>query len=133
MRAFIMQRVKETAEGIAKSGGGNASVEWISDGYIPPLINNIALTNRMVPTLQRVVGKEKAIESKPLTASEDFSFYAQEIPSMFYSVGITPPGAPASLVAANHSPRFQIDETGLLPALRATVHLAFDYMATDGK
>jgi amidohydrolase len=131
-RSFIMQRVKETAEGIAKSGGGEASVEWISDGYIP-LINNAALTNRMVPTLQRTVGTDKVVEIKPLTPSEDFSFYAQEIPAFFYFVGITPAGVPAALVAANHSPRFQIDEAGLLPALRATVHFAFDYPTTSAK
>jgi amidohydrolase len=131
MRSFIMQRVKETAEGIAKSGGGDASVEW-RGGYVP-LINNVALTNRMVPTLQRVVGTDNAFEAKPRTAAEDFAFYAQAIPSMYYFVGITPPGVPASLVAANHSPRFQIDESGLLPALRATVHFAFDYSATSAK
>ena len=50
-----------------------------------------------------------------------------------YFVGITSPGTPVSLVAGNHSPRFQIDEAGLLPALRATVHLAFDYMTTTAK
>src|SRR5262249_30881372 len=125
MRSFIMQRVKEMAEGIARSGGGEAAVEWISDGPIP-LVNDVSLTNRMVPTLQGVVGAQRAIEVKPITPAEDFSFYAQEIPAMFYFVGITPPGTPVSLVAGNHSPRFQIDEAGLLPALRATVHLAID-------
>ena len=63
----------------------------------------------MLPTLQRIVGTGKAIEHKPLTPSEDFSFYAQEIPGFFYRVGIAPPGVPAALVAANHSLRFQID------------------------
>jgi len=52
---------------------------------------------------------------------------------MYYFVGVTPPGVPASLAAANHSPRFQIDEAALLPALRTTVHLAFDYMGASGK
>jgi amidohydrolase len=130
MRSLIMQRVKETAEGIAKSGGGDASVEWSSSGYIP-LINDLTLTNRMMPTLQRVVGTHNAFETKPRTAAEDFSFYAQQIPSMYYFVGITPPGVLHA--EANHSPRFQIDESGLLPALRATVHLAFDYSATSAK
>jgi len=40
---------------------------------------------------------------------------------------------PASLVATNHSPRFQIDEAAMLPALKATVHLAFDYAATSAR
>jgi hypothetical protein len=35
---------------------GEATVEWISEGHIP-LINNIALTHRMVPTLQCIAGR----------------------------------------------------------------------------
>jgi len=132
MRDFIMRRVNETAELIAKSGGGDASVEW-REGGATPLTNNAELTNRMLPTLRRVAGADKTIEGKPRTASEDFSDYAKEIPAMFYHVGATPPGIPASLVATNHSPRFQIDEAALLPALRATVHVAFDYLSGVGK
>ena len=132
MRSFIKQRVTETAELIAKSGGGDALVEWRSGGATP-LVNNAALTSRMVPTLQRIVGADRATESRPLMPSEDFALFAEEIPAMYYFVGVTPPGVPASLAAANHSPRFQIDEAALLPALRTTVHLAFDYMGASGK
>ena len=127
MRDFIMRRVKETAEAIARSGGGDATTEWISDGYIP-LINDVALTQRMVPTLQRVAGKDKVIEIKPRTPAEDFSFYAREIPGLFFFVGITPRDVPPTLVAVNHSPRFRIDESGLLTGLRAMVHVGFDYL-----
>jgi amidohydrolase len=131
MRDFIMRRVTETAEAIAKSGGGEAAVEWISDGYIP-LINNPPLTQRMLPTLQRVAGVDKVLEVPRRTAAEDFSFFAQEIPGFFYFVGITP--SHLGLTAApNHSPRFQVDESGLLTALNATVHVAFDYMANPSQ
>jgi len=129
-RTFIMRRVTETAEGIARSSGGEASVEWNAEGYIP-LMNDVALTSRMLPTLRRIAGADRTIEHKPLTPSEDFAFFAREIPGFYYRVGITPPGVAPALVAANHSPRFQIDESGLLPALRATVRLAFDYAATS--
>ena len=76
MRDFIKRRVTETSEAIAKSGGGEAMVTWASEGYIP-LINDVALTQRMVPTLQRVAGKENVIEAPRRTGAEDFSFYAQ--------------------------------------------------------
>jgi amidohydrolase len=127
MREFIMRRVRETAEAVAKSGGGDATTEWISDGYIP-LVNNPALTQRMLPTLQRVAGKDKVIEIARRTAAEDFSFYAQQVPALFYNVGITSPATPVTLAAINHSPRFQIDEAGLITGLRATLHVAFDYL-----
>lgn len=132
MRDFIMRRVKETTEAIAKSGGGEATVEWTSEGYIP-LINNVALTHRMVPTLQRIAGKENVVEAQRRTAAEDFAFYAQEIPGFFFHVGMAPPGLAPALVGTNHSPRFQIDEDGLLKALRYLLHLTADYMGSSGK
>ena len=130
-RDFIMRRVKETAEAIAASGGGEAAVEWISDGYIP-LVNNVQLTQRMLPSLQRVVGKDKAVEIPRRTAAEDFSFFAQEVPSFYFFVGITPPHLSGALAASNHSPRFQIDESGLPTALRALLNVSFDYLAGVG-
>ena len=130
-RDFIKRRVKDTAEAIARSGGGEAAVEWISDGYIP-LVNNVQLTQRMAPTLQRVVGKDKLVEIPRRTTSEDFSFFAQEVPSFFFFVGITPPHLTGALAASNHSPRFQIDESGLPIALRALLNVSFDYLGGIG-
>jgi amidohydrolase len=132
MREFMMRRIKETAEAVAKSGGGEAEVDWKAHGYIP-LINNVELTKRMAPTLQRVVGADKLLETPRVTAAEDFSFYAQKVPGLFFFVGITPPEVPLLKAAPNHSPRFRIDEAGLLTGLRALVHLTFDYMNGHGK
>ena len=42
MRDFIKRRVKETAEAIAISGGGEAVVVW-NDDYVIPLINNVRI------------------------------------------------------------------------------------------
>jgi amidohydrolase len=131
MRDYIKKRVNETSEAIAKSGGGDATVQWASEGYIP-LINNVPLTQRMLPTLQRVAGKANVIEAPRRTGAEDFSFFAQEIPGFFFHVGITPPNTPMALVATNHSPRFQVDESGLLQGLRYMLHVATDYMASGG-
>lgn len=132
MRDFMMRRIGETAEAIAKSGGGEAQVEWKADGYIP-LINNAALTTKMSPTLRRVVGPDKLLEMQRSTAAEDFAFYAQRVPALFFFVGITPLDTPLAKAAPNHSPRFYVDEAGLITGLRALVHLTFDYMARDGK
>jgi amidohydrolase len=134
MRDFIMRRVKETAEAVARSGGGDAEVQWISDGYIPT-VNNVSLTKRMVPTLQRVAGADNVLETAPRTAADDFSFFAQQIPGLFFFVGITPPKPNVLEITAapNHSPRFFVDESGLLTGLRATLHVAFDYLRNATK
>jgi amidohydrolase len=131
-RDFIKRRVNETAEAIAKSGGGEASVEW-ADDYVIPLVNNEALTRRMVPTLQRVAGADKVIEVPRATTYDDFSFFSREVPGLYFNVGITPPDVPAGRVAPNHSPRFRLDESGLLVGLRALVHVSFDFLSGAGR
>ena len=129
VRDFIMRRVTETAEAVAKSGGAEAEVEWRATGYIP-VVNNIALTQRMAPTLKRVA--DKLIEAPRVTASEDFSFFARQVPGLFFFVGVTAPDTPPFKAAPNHSPRFRIDEAGLIVGLRAILHVTFDYLSGAG-
>ena len=47
---------------------------------------------------------------------------------MFFFLGVTPRGANPDTVAANHSPRFYVDEAALPLGVRAMAHLAVDYL-----
>jgi amidohydrolase len=127
MRDFIRRRVTETAEAIARSGGGEAAVVW-NDDYVIPLINNVALTQRMLPTLRRVAGADKVFEVPRAATYDDFSFFSQQVPGLYFNLGVAPSDVPASAVAPNHSPRFRLDEAGLLTGLRALLHVSFDYL-----
>ena len=48
------------------------------------------------------------------SAGEDFSYFAQQVPGLFYFVGITPPDVDPAKAPGNHSPRFKVDEAGLI-------------------
>ncbi len=125
-REFMMRRVKEVAEGIAKSMDGSAEVVWGQSGYAT-LVNDPALTERMAPSLARVTGTDRLRPNPRATGAEDFSFLAQRVPGLFFFVGVTPQGVDPRTTPTNHSPRFRVDESGLLPGLRAMLHLAADY------
>lgn len=127
MRSDIAARVLHTASHIAQSAGARASVE-VERGY-DVTVNHPALTEQMVPTLLRVAGADRVFLAPKLTGAEDFSCYQQRIPGLFFFLGITPPGSPPGQVASNHSPRFRIDESGLLLGVRALCHLAWDFLA----
>ncbi|WP_043748813.1 hypothetical protein [Methylobacterium nodulans] len=60
-------------------------------------------------------------------ATEDFSFFAQQVPGLFFWVGITPPDQDPRRAAPNHSPLFKVDETGLLLGLRGMLHVVADH------
>lgn len=128
MRNFVVKRVTETAEGIAKGGGGEAIVQWSDADHVIPLVNNVGLTAKLVPALQRVAGKDHVTEVPRGMAYDDFSFFAKEVPGFFFNVGIAPPGLPRDKVAPNHSPRFMVDEAGLIFGLRAIMHATVDRM-----
>ena len=77
----------------------------------------------------RVAGAANLIETPPQTVSEDFSFYQQQIPGLYFFLGIRRPGASPDEFAPNHSPRFKIDESGLQLGVRALANLTVDYQA----
>lgn len=126
MRADIHARIRNTVEMIARSAGASAQVHF--DNAYPVTVNDVPLTERMVPTLQRVAGADKVFVGQKITGYEDFSYYQQKIPGFFYFLGITPKGTERGKSAPNHSPRFFVDESALLLGLRSLAHLTLDYM-----
>jgi amidohydrolase len=126
MRAEIRERVRTTVEMIAKSAGAEAEVFF--DSAYPVTVNDIPLTERMLPTLQRVAGMENVVLGQKITGYEDFSHYQKKIPGFFYFVGIDPKGTKRGQSAPNHSPRFYVDESALVLGVRSLAHLALDYM-----
>jgi len=128
MRNLIHERIKRTAESIATSAGASARATIYP--YVPVTSNDVALTERMAPTLKRVAGADKVAIAKQTTTAEDFSLYEQKVPGMFFFLGITPKGADPSKVAPNHSPRFFVDEGALVPGIRALANLAVDYLSS---
>ncbi|MEK6209745.1 MAG: amidohydrolase [Pseudomonadota bacterium] len=127
MRADIHARIRNTVEMIARSAGASAQVHF--DNAYPVTVNDVPLTERMVPTLQRVTGADKVFVGQKITGYEDFSYYQQKIPGFFYFLGITPRGTDRKQSAPNHSPRFFVDESALLLGVRSLAHVTLDYMA----
>ena len=124
MQADIHERVKRTAQRIAEAAGATAEVQ-IDRGY-PVTANHPQLTARMLPTLERVAGKQ-IVELGKITGAEDFTDFQREVPGLFIFLGITPKEQ-VGKAPANHSPRFFVDESALITGVRALTHLTADYL-----
>jgi len=131
MRAEILARVRRTATRIAESAGATAEVD-IDEGY-PVTWNDPALAERMTPSLRRVAAAAFNPNVKPTTTSEDFSFYGQTVPALYFFLGVAPKGTDPAAWAANHSPRFNPDESALLTGVRALASVAVDYLSGPSK
>jgi amidohydrolase len=125
-REFMKRRIDEVTKNVARGMGAEATLDWMPNGY-PITVNDPALMERMLPTLARVAGPDRVLLGPPAMATEDFSYFAQQAPGLFFWVGITPPDQDAKRAAPNHSPLFKVDEAGLLPGLRGMLHLVADY------
>ena len=129
MRIEIHERIRNTAEMIAQSAGATADVN-ISLGY-PVTVNDPELTGQMVPVLKKVVGNENVFKVPPKGTAEDFAFYQQRVPGLFFFLGITPKDTDPATVAMNHSPYFFVDESALIYGVRALAHLVVFYMQIE--
>ena len=126
MQKDIHERIRRTAEMIARSAGATAEVRI--DMGNPVTYNDPALTARMSSTLKRVVGDSAVSIGPPTTTAEDFSRYQQRIPGFFFFLGVAPKGTNPKEAAPNHSPRFFADESALPVGVRSLAHLAVDYL-----
>jgi len=126
MKKDIHERVQNTAVMIAKSAGANVDVTIESPYKVT--FNDEKLTEKMLPTLRKVVGVENVYLDQKQTVTEDFSYYQEVIPGLFFFVGITPKGTDPKKTAPNHSPRFYVDEAGLVVGVKGLAQLAVDYL-----
>ena len=127
MRQDIHARIKHIAESIAQANQAHADVKV--EKAVPVTVNDPALTEKMLPTLKRIGGNGGSRVNQRVMVAEDFSYFQQQVPGMFYFVGITPRGEDMAKAAPNHSQRFTIDESGLLQGARSLAALAVDFLS----
>ena len=124
MREMIETRMKEMVEGIAKAYGGEASIIFQNNTSIT--YNDEELTARILPSLQTVAGEENVIIMKATTGGEDFSFFQEKVPGVYFFLGGMTAGNTESF--PHHTPDFMIDESGLLLGVKAFTQISIDYL-----
>lgn len=108
-RAEAKLRIRKLAEGLVQSMGGQCEVN-IVDGY-PYLENEPELTNRAQRAAIEYLGAENVLDLDIWMASEDFSYYSQEIDACFYRLGTR--NEQKGIISGVHTPTFDIDEDSL--------------------
>ncbi|HEX6176849.1 MAG TPA: amidohydrolase [Thermoanaerobaculia bacterium] len=124
MQKDIHDRIRRTAESIAASAGATATVT-IETGY-PVVYNDPAITERAAPILERT--SEETIVTNAVLGAEDFSFFQEKVPGLFYWVGTRPKNQTAEEAPSNHSPLFYVDESGLIYGVRSLAAVAVEFL-----
>jgi amidohydrolase len=124
---LIKERIKAIVTKTAEAAGTTAVVEIPYSARYPVTFNDVALTEKMLPSLQQSAGKENVILVPADTGAEDFSFFAQKVPGFYFYIGGLPKGKDPKTSAPHHTPEFYLDESGFRTGLNALTNLVFDY------
>jgi amidohydrolase len=122
--ALIKKRMQEIFAGTAAAAG--ARFELTFDETIPVTVNDTVLARRFHPVLERMVGVENVGIVPPETGAEDFSFFAQKVPSFYFKLGAVRPG---NTSGGHHTPTFRADDEAIPVGVRAMTALALEALA----
>ena len=124
MRTMIIRRMTEMASDIAKAYGGTANIDWQNNTIVT--YNDPALTTKAISTLKKVAGDDKVLGMKAVTGGEDFSYFQEKIPGVYFFLGGMTPGNKKPY--PHHTPDFQIDDAGMLLGVKSLTQLALDFL-----
>ncbi|MGS2719469.1 amidohydrolase [Paraglaciecola aestuariivivens] len=127
-REHMYEAVPRKVKGIADSMRAEAEVTLPLDYNYPITFNDLALTEKMLPSLVKSVGAKNLIHSKAVTGAEDFSFFQEKVPGLYLWVGGKPLDVNEHDAPAHHTPEFYVDDAGLKTGVKLLTDLTLDYM-----
>jgi amidohydrolase len=130
MRKDILTRITNTATHIAEASGATATVSFTQKTTV--VYNDPALTKQLLPSLSKAANGN-VIVMDAVTGGEDFSFFAEKVPSLFVYVGGMPLNTDPAKSAAHHTPDFFIDEAGMKTGIKALCYVVLDYLNAGKK
>ena len=130
---MFIERIKTIAVKTGEAAGAKVEVQIPYSAHYPVTFNDIALTEKMLPTLQSTAGTENVKLKPPVTGAEDFSFFQEKVPGLFFFLGGMPKDQDPLKAPSHHTPDFFLDESGFTLGVKALCNLTFDYMGMKKK
>lgn len=126
--AMFIDRIKTIATKTGEAAGAKVTVSIPYSVRYPVTFNDIALTEKMLPSLQATAGKDNVKLKVPVTGAEDFSFYQEKVPGLFFFLGGMPKSQDPLKAPSHHTPDFFLDESGFALGVKALCNLTLDYL-----
>lgn len=123
----IENEMKNLSQGIAAANRGSIEITY-TRGY-PSIVNTPVETERVIKAFTAKFGESEVAEIETAMGGEDFAYYLQEKPGMFFSVGAKAESDDEQAPYPHHHPKFKIDERSLLRSGEAFLAIIDDYLA----
>lgn len=108
-REEVCAQIRKTTKKFATLHGATCDLN-IRHGY-PVLHNNTEVTDRVRAYAINLLGKNKVVNLPVRLTAEDFAYYLQRRPGVFYRLGVS--NTAKGITQTTHSSTFQIDEEAL--------------------
>ncbi|WP_323758067.1 amidohydrolase [Roseivirga sp.] len=126
MRERLFERLRTIVKSTAESNEAEATL-YIDKGY-PITYNDPQLTAKMAGTFVDVMGAENVTPNmNAITGAEDFSFFQEKIPGLYFFIGGAPKGVDPEKQAPHHTPDFYVDDAGMLTGINLLSRMVVDY------
>nr|WP_298100151.1 amidohydrolase [uncultured Shinella sp.] len=108
-RQKAWRRLRQILESLAAAHGANVDIK-LHRGE-PPVVNAPEMVDIIQQAGADVVGRDNVINAPGWTAADDFAFYSEKRPSVYFRLGIRNEAIDA--VYPLHHPKFRVDESAL--------------------
>jgi amidohydrolase len=117
----------ETAVGHVAAAHG-ATAEFSVRQNAALVYNDPQLSGWLTPVLETVSPGKVNPAAPPTTVAEDFSYFQQKVPGVFFHLGSSADGVDPADSPPNHSPQFDVNERVLETGVRAHVTIALTFL-----
>jgi len=126
IRMEVEQMIREVVENIPKAYGCQGTLNY---SYVTgPVINeDKELVDIANNAAVKLYGQDILVEMEKLTASEDFSYFTEEIPGVYGFIGARSWNVPGS-ERSNHHECFTVDEKALEVGAAVAAQFAYDFL-----
>ena len=129
-RDDLVKRAEAAIDHVAEAYGATADFSIRQNAAL--VFNNEELSAWLAPVLTEVAGEGNVNPAAPpTTVAEDFSYFQNEVPGVFYHLGGTADGVDPATAAPNHSPRFDVNEDVLVLGVKTHALSALRFLERE--
>lgn len=124
-RERAWRRVREILAGIAATHGASVQVD-VHKGE-PGVVNDVEMTGLIVAGAGACIGAENVLNTPGWTIADDFGYYSEKRPSVYFRLGIR--SEEAGSVFPLHHPSFRVDEAALKVGVATLASAATSFLS----
>jgi amidohydrolase len=125
--AEIPERFERIVSGIC--GANRATYELDYERTTPAVENDEGLTSFARRSFAASLGAEHVIEGEPIMAAEDFAFFLEQVPGVYFFLGVA--NQAEGWTDYVHTPTFRPDEAAIAVGVKAVASLLADFTSQD--